>query len=282
MGRKADRLQDVCAAFGSTIKSTLKFALLARPCTHSGKPLPLPLIILANGPSLKENLIHDGDVLERFPLLAVNFALNNEAIEKLHPEYYVLADPLFFQPQAPDNVRALMQKIAQVSWPMTLWLPAQVRVPKGLKYNSRLKLCRYNLIAAEGFRWFRHLAFSLGLGMPRPRNVLIPSLMVALRMGYRTIYILGADHSWTKTLDVDNHNHVISVQPHFYADSASELERQRVDYLHRPMHEVLRNFQITFESYHALEPYARKIGATIINATPGSFIDAFERGELPR
>ena len=67
--------------------------------------------------------------------------------------------------------------------------------------------------------------------MPRPRNVLIPSIMLAINSGYRRVYVAGADHSWLKTLSVDDENRVVSIQPHFYKEKESEEERIRVDYM---------------------------------------------------
>ena len=37
---------------------------------------------------------------------------------------------------------------------------------------------------------------------------LIPSIMLGIWLGYREIYLLGADHTWTKTLSVDDDNRV--------------------------------------------------------------------------
>ena len=50
------------------------------------------------------------------------------------------------------------------------------------------------MIAAEGFPSVSRILFDRGLAMPRPRNVLIPSIMAGIRLGYRRIVIVGADH----------------------------------------------------------------------------------------
>ena len=105
--------------------------------------------------------------------------------------------------------------------------------------------------------------------MPRPRNVLIPSIMLAIASGYRRIIITGADHSWMKTISVTDDNEVVSVQPHFYAESDSEQKRIRHDYSNRPLHDVVESFAVAFRSYHEIASYARKLGVEILNATPG-------------
>ena len=116
--------------------------------------------------------------------------------------------------------------------------------------------------------------------MPRPRNVLIASIMIALREGYRDIYIVGADHTWSRDLWVDEKNRVISVQKHFYKDNDKEFERVAQEYAGYHLHDILNSLTIAFRSYHQISAYSAKIGAKITNCTPGSFIDAFPRSDL--
>ncbi len=48
----------------------------------------------------------------------------------------------------------------------------------------------------------------------------------------------------------------------------------------RKLHEVLIKFVHAFKGYHDIERYARSKGIIIYNATPQSFIDAFERYKI--
>ena len=164
---------------------------------------------------------------------------------------------------------------------MILFIPASFRRHAAAFNGSKIEIRFFNAVAMEGFRWFEHLAWSRNLGMPRPRNVLIPSLMIGLSLGFKTIYLLGADHSWTRTLSVTDDNTVVSVQPHFYADSAGEKERVSSVYAGVRLHQVMESMVIAFRSYHDIRRYAAHIGAQIFNATPGSMIDAFPRQQLP-
>ena len=96
-------------------------------------------------------------------------------------------------------------------------------------------------------------------------------------MGYTKIYLYGADHSWTKTLDVDNENFVISIQPHYYEDNEKELQRVREAYKNLRLHDVLGSMVVAFRSYWEIKDYAEAIGVEILNHTPGSMIDAFPK-----
>ena len=113
--------------------------------------------------------------------------------------------------------------------------------------------------------------------MPRPRNVLIPSIMLGIALGFSTIYVAGADHSWTRTLSVDDDNRVVSIQPHFYKEDEREEKRVRKDYMNYPLHMILQSFYVAFRSYFTIARYARHRSVKIFNITPGSFIDAFPR-----
>ena len=104
--------------------------------------------------------------------------------------------------------------------------------------------------------------------------------MIALLCGYNKIYVAGADHSWTKTLSVDDNNNVVSIQPHFYREDEKEVKRVNTEYMHYPLHQILYSFYVAFRSYHTIERFARHINRQIINITPESFIDAFTRKKL--
>lgn len=276
----ADSITRFCSRLTATVKSTVKILLSGRPGKFPAADPSRPLLILGNGPSLRSNIDNDSEMLAGNPTLAVNFAANSPEFTGLKPDYYVLADPHFFMNPDDPNVARLIDNLSAVTWPMTLFVPAGVRVPDRLRENGKLSIATFCFTAAEGFGWFERLAFNSRRGMPRPRNVLIPSIMIGFWMGYRQIFLLGADHSWTRTLAVDNDNNVVSIQPHFYQEDTREQQRIKKAYLKLPLHQVLDSFRIAFQSYHRIKAYADRCGVKIYNATPDSFIDAFPRRSL--
>lgn len=258
-------------------KSIIKLLLSPRRATVHPKRRLGPLIILGNGPSLNDVMANCRKTLESHPLMAVNFAANAPQFTELRPEFYVLADPHFFRNTADANVSRLIENLNAVTWEMTLFVPFG---EKPVLSNPLITIQRFPFKAIEGPSWFRNAMFAGKFGMPRPRNVLIPSLMIGIWLGFTEIYVCGADHSWLHTLSVNERNEVISVQPHFYKEDDRELERQRVDYLRIPLHKVLESQMIAFRSYHIIQEFATKRGITVYNATEGSFIDAFPRKTL--
>ena len=279
-------LQTTFSRIWQTALSMVKITLFSRPCGIA--PMANAddeIVILGNGPSLNYTLAKHSDFLKQRRLLAVNFAANTPVFTELQPQFYMLTDPVFFNRMELENVQSLWHNFAEkVDWDMTLFIPTKVKRKgkwyEGVTANSHIKICTYNMTPVEGLLWFEDFAYAHGLGMPRPRNVLIPSIMQALAMRYTTIYLAGADHSWLKTLSVDDENRVVSIQPHFYKEEKKEEERIRVDYMNIKLHEVLDSMSIAFRTYHTIRRYADRRGAHIINITPDSYIDAFPRLKL--
>lgn len=266
--------------FFATLKGLGKILILSRPATTlKGKAEGDRLIILANGPSLSTTIADHADVLKSTPTMAVNFAAIAPQFVILRPRYYVLADPHFFHDGDDANLVKLRKAISSVDWPMTLFVPVKYRTQASKLYGIK-DIATFNAVGIEGFSIVCHASFRLGLAMPRPRNVLIPSLMLAIALGYKQIVVVGADHSWMKTLSVTDDNEVVSVQPHFYADGKDEQTRVRHEYANYRLHQIVDSFAVAFKSYHDIANFAAASGVTIINATPGSFIDAFPRGSL--
>ena len=211
------------AGFFDSLGSTLKSCLRLLPAIGGSGPRRAdgvadgrPLVILGNGPSLRRCLDEDMEMLRRSDTLAVNFFANSPEFMQVKPRYYVLADPHFFDKADSDpNVRRLIDNLNAIDFGMTLLIPAACRRRARLFDNPKLKVDTFNFVAVEGFGWFEDAMFGMRRGMPRPRNVMVPSIMAGIWLGYKRICLLGADHSWLSTLTVNDRNEVVSVQPHF-------------------------------------------------------------------
>lgn len=276
-------LSEVLTQAGAMVKGVVKLILKSRRPRVRREKRVHPLIIMGNGPSLRGVIDNEMASLHTCDTMAVNFAANDEAFFEIRPAYYLLADPHFFDGVDSDpNVRRLYDNLGRVTWPLTLFVPYGVKWDDRLLVNEHVTVMRYNCLGIEGPEFFTRRVYVSGRGMPRPRNVLIPAIMVGMSLGYDRIFLAGADHSWMRTLSVDDDNTVVSVQPHFYKDNSAEANRVTAVYRNRPLHDVVYSFYVAFKAYHAIARYARRRGVIIYNATPGSYIDAFERNPLPR
>lgn len=276
-----NKIQSASGKLGATLASFIKIPIMSRRPSPKSRDRKDTIIIMGNGPSLRDAMEQDRDVLMSYPRLAVNLSALTPDFRDLRPDYYILADIAFFLKEKTGKVPQLWEALRSVDWQMTLFLPATARkMPEVKSLPGNITLKFYNLTPAEGFRCVMHPLYDSGLAMPRPRNVLIPSIISSMREGFRKIVLIGADHNWSKTLWVTERNRVVSVQPHFYKDDDAELRRAEEIFKNVHIHDVYENYAIAFRSYFNVKAYADRRGVEILNATPGSFIDAFPRIRL--
>ncbi|MDL2304096.1 hypothetical protein LJC72_01990 [Bacteroides sp. OttesenSCG-928-D19] len=274
-----NNLQEHLHLLWQTLLSLLKIVLQSGKVAHPVKvDNHSQMVVLGNGPSLRNLIAEKRTFLQNKALLAVNYAVLSDYYQELKPQYYLVADPVFFF--TAQHCDKLFDALAtKINWPVELYLSNQAKKATAWKQklanNPHITVHYFNMTPVEGYKWFTHWAFRKGLGSPRPRNVLIPSIMVSLRMDYETIYIAGADHSWLKEIWVNDDNVVMEDLQHFYDKKGAE--RYVSDH---HLHDLLYSMYIAFKSYHIIEAYARSMNRKIYNVTPGSYIDAFERKKI--
>lgn len=243
-------------------------------------------LILANGPSLNSLIEKYHDFMTDKDLFCVNFFPKTEYYLKYKPSYYVISAPELWRSDAmPSYIEMsneLFTEIAKrTTWHLTLFIPFEARKYKNwqkpLQKNTNIHISYYNPTPIEGYFWFSKLMFNWQWGMPRPHNVLIPSLMLSIKKGYKNIYIWGADHSWLKEITVNDENQVLVNQKHFYDINTSKPLPMNKFKGTRKLYEVLTKFVHAFKAYFDIDHYAKTKGVNIYNATPNSYIDAFKR-----
>lgn len=242
------------------------------------------LLILANGPSLNKTVSESVEFIGSKTLMAVNFCVSSPIYQQLKPSLYLIADPLFWI--VPEKRNQLFGTMAQkTTWHITLFVPARALKNKEwqplIKDNAHIHLCIYNTTPIDGFQSFCNLMFKRGLGVPRPHNVLIPSIAVGLLLPFKTIYLAGADHSWLPEINVTDDNVVLMHQKHFYDENKSQADTVKQENLKSaPLYTILYHMYVAFKSYFVLQDYSCKLDKKIINITPNSYIDAFERMKI--
>jgi len=247
------------------------------------------LVILGNGPSLKDSLSELGDKEDGVDYMAVNLFVLSDTFSVLKPETYVLLDIGFFKDNTIPRVKEITDKlieafIAKTDWPMKLFIPIEGRGSTLYRTitesESQIEFVFFNRTNVEGLRRFRHWAYSRNLGMPKPQNVLIGCLMLGICTAYNRIEILGADHSWLENIKIGNDNSLISVEKHFYDKDkiGKPTKKEHPDTMKTvKLHDYLNDLVRTFSAYHVIREFAESKGVKIINASKVSYIDAFER-----
>lgn len=247
------------------------------------------VLILGNGPSLSVNLSRDMSILEKNPVLCVNGFALSEAYELLKPVYYVLADDAFWADELPERTQNFVDStldtiINKTRWSMTLFLPIKgVRVLRKRKSelftHPFIIVQEYNSSVLRGFKCIVHVLLQSNMGLLSRQNVLVPSLLLAVNMGYKRIILLGADHSWHRNLFVANDNRLYLKDEHFYKDENNLVP---VMLGNRPsrIYEQFDSMAKTLRLYWEVADYMQRKKSVIINASETSFIDAFPRATL--
>lgn len=281
---KLDSMMKWTSSLGQSMMSLVKVALLSKRPSKLPKDTPEELVILANGPSLNDTVERHADFLYGKALLAVNFCATSPMFTRLKPQFYLIADPLFWI--VDEKRESLFSSLAEkTTWPIHFFMPSKALKDKRwrpiIERNPYITLHIYNAVPVEGFKGLSHWLFRHGWGVPRPHNVLIPSIAQALRMPFKKIYLAGADHSWLPEITVTDNNEVLMHQKHFYDQGKSKAEGVKQENLNTArLHTILFHMYTAFKAYFILSDYAKSLGKEVINITPGSYIDAFPRLKL--
>ncbi len=247
------------------------------------------LAILANGPSLNDSIRLHPEEFKGKELMAVNqFALSDVYVD-LKPSKYVLLDIGFFIDDTIPRVKETKDKLVEAlikktDWPVTMYFPHEGKgssIHRVLAGSGKaFSFVFFNRTNVEGLQAFRHWAYRHNLGMPKPQNVLVGCLMLALVMRFEKIEIYGADHSWLENIRIDDSNRLISQEKHFYdkdKKGKATLKEHPETLARARLHDYLYDLARTFSSYHLIHDFADSMGARIVNASEVSYIDAFER-----
>ncbi len=276
----------------SSTLSVLKILLMSKPVFNRlPKASSAPeFIVLGNGPSLNAFLLEHRNFLQGKDTLCVNLFPVSNFYTEIQPNYFLINAPEMWISDVDahyiETRSAIFEAVAKkTQWPLVLFIPFAARKYQFwqdiVRTNAQVRITYYNTTPVEGFKSFIHFCFRHQLGMPRPHNVLIPSIMLALHLQYKCIYLAGADHSWLKDLWVSDDNQVLLTQKHFYDEKTAQAKpMQQLGRNQRKLHEVLIKFVYSFQGYFVLKDYAASQKAEIVNITPSSYIDAFKRRKL--
>lgn len=285
-------LENLFNGFSAFIKSIISFLKIIVRSSFSLKKHKTDqkaCIILGNGPSLKTVLKNDKDQLKQHTLFCVNKFPDTDAFEIVKPRYFLITSKEYWNygkikkyQEIRENVKkALVEK---TTWPLTFFVPQQARSNpdfiKRIQSNPNIELCFFNNTPVEGLQSWSNFFMKKGWGLPRPHNVLIPSIYNCVNAGFKKIYLVGADHSWIPLISVNEDNVALVNQQHFYDEGQTKAESMHRNSRPRRLHEILEKFMLSFRSYFELKAYAESRGTQIYNCTPGSFIDAFERKDI--
>ncbi len=251
------------------------------------------IVVLGNGPSLSTTLSLYEKELQNNICVCVNQFATSKYFRILKPRYYVLWDPNYWNRNCSESLTKMIQSLVDilktVDWKMTIFIPIDAKKWSLFKNlpsentNIEISYVNYLMYYGEGFQKFIFSLYERNFLTIRAQNVLVEAIFLALGMKFKEILIVGADHTWTDELFVDDSNVLFLKNEHFNDTGTPKMKpfykdgSQKVTFT---MSEILKAFSLMFKGYEQLEQYSRYLGVKIYNCTEKTYIDAFERRKL--
>ena len=281
--------------------------ILYRKIRYSGKKVmalqesPLPqfehhsnkMIIIGNGPSLKQSIDKYKDEILSYDRIAVNFFASSDLFEILKPNIYLFADPAFFD--MPENKKKSIEGlfdnlVRKTQWPMRVIIPLSARGALSLsriQKNGNIIIDYYFNCIQDVGELTKYEAWDRNLIGPPAQNVLNVAVYLSLYWGYKETYLIGADSSFLEDLRVDQEtNELFTIDTHFYDNKSVICEKSLFNAKQgRIMPEwtlygLIYAYGKMFEGYYELKKYADYKGLKVYNASEYSWINVFERKKL--
>lgn len=246
------------------------------------------LLILANGPSLKNKLSEIKDNIEtyiNYEYSVINDFVHNDLFSILKPLHYTLSDPMFFRdtPQKERGLSVMKALSEKVNWDMYLYINNEFKNSEYLniiKNNPHIHIICYHHPKYQGVAKCRNYIFSKGLANGEYSTVVSNSIYIAITEGYKNIQLYGVDHTFFEGLTVNDQNIPCYIYKHSFDDSA-ELKPIRFTYNYSREYMDMTMFLYekydVFRGHKYLASYAKYMGANVINCTPNSLIDTYIR-----
>lgn len=247
--------------------------------------------VLANGPSLKDALAkYDAGELEiTSDSVMVNLAAIDEHFWKIKPKHMCFADILFCQDFGPrrDAIKREYELLNKnVDWDLNVYLcfPSQSSIDAFIKYsqitNPRVHFVPMNEIYVDKWpvKYWKKMLDS-GYFMPHKGTVANVALHVALLCGYKEIELYGVNHNQFLNFYMADDNKLNVVETHFYdKDGERKMKEATNAYTgNTRISESMASLCFAFRCHEIHAWWAKKKGAHILNCTPDSMIDSFDR-----
>ena len=276
------------------IKLILK--LLLAKCTNFRSPVRIRFekqrskksIIIGTGPSLI-NDIHEINNYKKHEcdFFAVNFFANTDTFFQLKPNYYFLADKLFWSKDLNKNFLQLrdntFQKLKKINWKISILCPES-----GYDYTKSILIDNPNIsfikipeksinLTTKKMQLYalRNRFFSIA-----NVNSMVTLLWYSIICNYKEIYLYGIDFSGFKSITVDQKTNYVSVPvKHFYKNSKAEKDSSNKynSKSNKSLSERLYQNYRVLKFTDLLNELAVAKNINVVNRSSFSYIDSFKR-----
>jgi hypothetical protein len=217
--------------------------------------------IIGNGPSLT---VSDLELLKDEDTFASNGIYKMFPLTDWRPNFYCVQDSIAF-----SAVSASLGEISEETANIFISMNFYKKYPEAVKKDSKsvIMYIRYVPPRNNIYRFSNDMTDAIYEGL----SVTYSMLQLAIYMGYKEIFLLGIDHSYS--IEVDTDGNIINQRngaDHFY----KSVEKGSSGY-------PTKIREIT-NAYQSARAYAERKGVIIKNATRGGKLEVFERIQLEK
>ena len=276
------------------IKFTLKLLLIK--CNNFKSPLRISLnkqgprksIIIGTGPSLLKDIYEINNYKkDECDFFAANFFANTETFLQLKPNYYFLADKLFWSEDLNKSFNQLRndtyQKLKAINWDISILCPESGYdyIKSRLQDNSNISFIKIPeksiMLSTKRMQLFvlRNKFFGIA-----NVNSMVTLLWYSIMCNYSEIYLYGVDFSGFKSITVDQKTNYVSVPvKHFYKNSEAEKDSSNKyqSKANKSLSERLYQNYRVLKYTDLLSDLAVSKGIDVVNRSSFSYIDSFKR-----
>ena len=240
------------------------------------------LVVLANGPSLNEDLERlTKEDMSNIDFAMMNFSANSPLFQKYKPKYYCLADPAFFTGGCDkESVRNIYKTLNDlVDWDLTLIVSYNVKHVK--KYsnitNPHIEFQRVFSMRHNGHMNLMHWFYKMGLAIPGLGTVTNMAAYAGIQYGYKQIEFCGNDMSLLDGLCVNDDNYTCVELKHFYDDNVELKPMMISDTQYHTLYSYVLMISAMVLSHNNIAEYGKYMGVGFINRTRKSMLDCYPR-----
>lgn len=218
--------------------------------------------VIGNGPSIKSQ---DLSCLHNEITFVMNAFWKHPILNLWQPDYYFLADPLFFDGSEYSN--EFLAELRNHVTKLKLFVPMD-STKNGIHhiFEDQLYLVAFIGELGQGLSgWPDFTKY-----VPGVKSVSQFAIMAAMFMGCSPIYLLGLDHDWLSHRTLDKHFYEGCAFGKHPAAFGGDLSKNRYK------DEAIAVVNL-WSGYEALRDVAQSRSIKILNATAGGFLDVFER-----
>lgn len=218
--------------------------------THNGESC----FIIGNGPSLRP------EDLEKLSSANVHTFAANRIYKMFDKTYW---RPTYFACEDPIIIKDIEGDINRIECKYK-FIPINLKYDLGVNINGACYInMKYNRDDSNNYGFLEDIASNITCN----GTVTITSIQLAAYMGYKDIYLIGVDHSYSKM--VNDKGEIIedkSVKDYFDDSYDSGIKN-----------ELVHNMDEATKSFYRARLYYKNKGVNIYNATRGGKLEVFPR-----